>query len=124
MAATILICDDSETIRGLVQAALDGAGYAFVEARDGDESVELARSLKPDLVLLDMMMPRRSGLEVLRELRGDPELAGTPVIMLTARAQAHDRDAAADVGADHYLPKPFSIAELASLVERFLERSR
>jgi CheY-like chemotaxis protein len=120
MAATILVCDNEAPLRALIRATLDQEGYTIVEARDGDESLELARRAAPDLVLLDVTMPRRSGLEVLRELRGDPKLAQTPVIMLTARAQAVDRKAAEAGGADRFLAKPFSPARLAELVEDLL----
>jgi CheY-like chemotaxis protein len=120
MAATILVCDNEEVLRALIRATFDQDRYTIVEARDGDESLERARSAEPDLVLLDMIMPGRSGLEVLRELRSDPTLAQTPVIMLTARAQAADLEAAEAAGADRVLAKPFSPAQLAELVEELL----
>jgi CheY-like chemotaxis protein len=122
MASTVLLCDDEEVLRQLVRATLDNGEYEIVEAADGDESLELARSIRPDLIVLDMMMPARSGLEVLRELRQDPALSRTPVIMLTARARQADQDEAAAAGADRYLAKPFSPLELISLVEDLLER--
>ena len=118
---TVLICDNEEPLRALVRAALDGSGYSIAEARDGDESVDLARELRPDLIVLDMMMPGRTGLEVLAELRADESFADTRVIMLTARAQAADRDAATDAGADRFLPKPFSPLELAAAVDELLD---
>ncbi|MEX2210513.1 MAG: response regulator [Gaiellaceae bacterium] len=120
MAATILICDNEDVLRELVRASLAPASYRLVEARDGDEALEAARRERPDLVLLDMMMPGRSGLDVLAELRGDPELAATPVLMLTARTQEGDRAAAAAAGADGFVSKPFSPQELAEVVERLL----
>jgi CheY-like chemotaxis protein len=120
----ILICDDEDVLRALVRATLDDASYEIAEAEDGDQSIELARSLKPDVILLDMMMPGRSGLEVLELLRADPELVQTPVVMLTARARASDRDAAVAAGADRYLAKPFSPLELISVVEELLEAGR
>lgn len=120
MVATVLVCDDEPVIRALLCATLAGEEYETVEARDGDESLELARSARPDLVILDMMMPGRSGLEVLVELRADPELGETAVLMLTARTQAADRAAVAERGADRYLAKPFSPAELLSVVEELL----
>jgi CheY-like chemotaxis protein len=120
MTTTILVCDNEEPLRALIRATLDGSGYRLIEARDGNESLELARSARPDLILLDVMMPGRSGLEVLRELRSEPAFAETPVIMLTARAQAADREAAQAVGADCFLAKPFSPAQLAELVEEIL----
>jgi two-component system, OmpR family, phosphate regulon response regulator PhoB len=124
VVATVLLCDDEEVLRQLVRATLDNGEYSIVEATDGDESLELARRLRPDLIVLDMMMPGRSGLEVLQELRGDPNLGSTPVIMLTARARQADREAAAAAGADRYLAKPFSPLELISLVEELLEGGR
>jgi len=120
MESTILVCDNEEILRGLVRASLDGNGYTLVEARDGDEAVEQARLVQPDLILLDMMMPGQSGLEVLAELRRDPELRGIPVIMLTARAQVTDRDAAHLAGADRFLAKPFSPLELDRVVKELL----
>lgn len=86
------------------------------------EALEHARLVRPDVVLLDPMMPGKSGLNVLEELRSDPDLAGTRVIMLTARTQASDRQAAAAAGADVFLPKPFSLAGLASTIETLLGR--
>ena len=121
MPTTVLVCDDEDVLRALVRATLDGGDYAIVEARDGDEALARALAERPDLILLDMMMPGRSGLDVLAELRRDPELAKTPVIMLTARTQASDREAADRAGANRYLAKPFSPLELASLVEECLE---
>jgi CheY-like chemotaxis protein len=116
----VLICDNEESLRALVRGALEIGGYDLVEAREGHESVALARAWEPDLIVLDMMMPGRTGLEVLSELRSESRFAATPVIMLTARAQAADRDAAADAGATEFLPKPFSPLQLAALVEELL----
>ena len=120
MAATILVCDNEDALLALIRATFDHEDYAIVEARDGDESLDRARTAAPDLMLLDVMMPGRSGLEVLRELRNDPALARMPVIMLTARAQAADLEAAKAAGADRFLAKPFSPAQLAELVEDLL----
>jgi CheY-like chemotaxis protein len=121
MPTTVLLCDDEEALRQLVRATLDNGRYEILEAADGDESLELARRLRPDLLVLDMMMPGRSGLDVLRELRADEGFARTPVIMLTARAQLADREAAAAAGAERYLAKPFSPLALISMVEELLE---
>lgn len=117
--AKILICDNEEPLRALVRAALDG--HEIHEARDGDESLDRARALRPDLIVLDMMMPGRSGLDVLQTLRADPELAGIRVVMLTARAQASDHAAAEHAGADRFVIKPFSPSRLAAAVEELLE---
>lgn len=120
MLPKVLVCDNEEVLRALVRGALEIGDYEILEARDGDESVELARAMEPDLIVLDMMMPGRTGLEVLEELRAEPRFAETPVIMLTARAQTVDRKAAVEAGASHFLPKPFSPLALASLVEELL----
>jgi CheY-like chemotaxis protein len=124
MPSRILVCDNEAVLRALVRDALAIGDYDIVEARDGDESVEAAKTSEPDLIVLDMMMPGRTGLEVLEELRAEPRFAETPVIMLTARAQAADRQAAADAGASHFLSKPFSPLQLASLVEELLNGHR
>lgn len=122
MAPLVLVCDDEEPLRALVRASLAGEGYEVAEAADGDEALALARRRRPDLILLDMMMPRRSGVDVLAELKRDPELAGTPVVMLTARTQLADREAASAAGADRFLAKPFSPTELALVVGELLRR--
>jgi DNA-binding response OmpR family regulator len=118
--ATLLICDDEDVLRQLIRATLDER-YTLVEARDGDEALRCARERRPDLILLDMMMPGRSGLDVLGELRSDPELAPVPVIMLTARTQAVDREATQEAGAERFLAKPFSPRELLAIVSDVLE---
>jgi CheY-like chemotaxis protein len=119
--AKVLVCDNEEPMRALVCGALDLGDYEIVEAHDGHESVRLARACDPDLIVLDMMMPGRTGLEVLSELRAEDRFAETPVVMLTARAQAQDRAAALAAGVSHFLPKPFSPLELASVVEELLD---
>jgi CheY-like chemotaxis protein len=124
MSHTVLVCDNEEVLRGLVRATLEGSGYALLEARDGEDALEQARRVRPDVILLDMMMPGRSGLEVLAELRRDPELRGIPVVMLTARAQVADRDAAERAGANRFLAKPFSPLKLARVVEELLDNGR
>jgi CheY-like chemotaxis protein len=124
MPPQVLACDNEEPLRALVCGALAIGDYDIVEACDGDESVDLARSFEPDLIVLDMMMPGRTGLEVLQELRADARFVETPVVMLTARAQAADRQAAEDAGTSHFLPKPFSPLALASLVEELLNGHR
>jgi DNA-binding response OmpR family regulator len=125
MTPTILVCDDEDVLRALVRASLDNGAYRIVEAANGDEALALAQSEQPDLIVIDMMMPGRTGVEVVAELRKDETLTGTPVIMLTARAQVADRVAAQGAGADLYLTKPFSPIALAAAVEELLlERAR
>ena len=121
MPAKVLVCDNEEALRSLVKEALELNDYEILEACDGDESVDLARACDPDLIVLDMMMPGRTGLDVLSELRAEERFAELPVIMLTARAQAQDRQAAVDAGVSRFLPKPFSPLELASIVEQLLD---
>jgi CheY-like chemotaxis protein len=116
----VLVCDDEPVLRMLVRATLEQGDYTVLEASDGDEALARTRAAHPDLILLDMMMPGRSGSDVLHELRADAATAETPVIMLTARAQAADREAMNLAGADHYLTKPFSPVGLAALVEEVL----
>ena len=121
---TVLVCDDEAPLRQLVCAALEDSDCSIVEASDGDQALALAQRLHPDVIVLDMMMPGRSGLEVVTALRADSSFVETPVVFLTARAQTTDRKAAAAAGADHFLSKPFSVVELASLVEKLLGGSQ
>ncbi len=117
----ILLCENEQTLRNLLRASLDGLGHEIHEAANGEEGLRLAHQLVPDLVLLDMMMPGRSGLEVLQELRADPALADIAVVMVTARVQADDREGALAAGADAFLSKPFRPAELVALVSELLD---
>jgi DNA-binding response OmpR family regulator len=115
--ATVLICDDEPALRELIRISLDGP-YEFVEADDGEESLELARSVRPDVIILDMMMPKRNGLEVLTELRREEDLANTRVIVLTAQPAA--REQALHAGADIVMVKPFEPEQIAAAVEEVL----
>jgi DNA-binding response OmpR family regulator len=119
--ATVLICDDEPSLRELIRVSLDGA-YSFAEADDGEKSLEIARRLKPDVVILDIMMPRRSGFEVLSEIRSDDDLANTAVIVLTA--QPATRDEALRHGADAVMVKPFEPSQIAAAVEEVLANRR
>jgi DNA-binding response OmpR family regulator len=115
--ATVLICDDEPSLRELIRISLDGP-YRFLEADDGEESLALARKERPDVVILDMMMPRRSGLEVLTELRREEALANTRVIVLTA--QPATREQALREGADVVMVKPFEPEQITAAVEEVL----
>jgi CheY-like chemotaxis protein len=115
--ATVLICDDEPSLRELIRISLDGP-YRFVEADDGEAALELARRERPDVVILDMMMPRRSGLEVLSALRQEPELAAIPVVVLTA--QPGTREQALREGADRVMVKPFEPEQITAAVEEVL----
>ena len=115
--ATILVCDDDPSLRELVRAVL-GPRYRFVEAADGDEALALAHEDRPDLIVLDVMLPGRSGIEVLEELRNDVDLTTIPVVVITAWSHA-ELDAQV-AGADRFVSKPFDPDELSSAVEELL----
>ena|SRR5918912_3584455 len=115
--ATVLICDDEPSLRELIRVSLDGP-YQIAEAVDGEESLQLARELKPDVMILDLMMPRRNGLEVLAELRGDETFGNTRVVVLTA--QPATREEALRAGADLVMVKPFEPDDISAAVEEVL----
>ena len=116
-AATILVCDDDASLRELVRAVL-GPRYRFVEASDGAEALELARELHPDLIVLDVMLPGLSGIEVLEAIRSDPELAALKVVVITA--WSHAELEAQLAGADRFVSKPFDPDDLSAEVEDLL----
>ncbi|HYZ76288.1 MAG TPA: response regulator [Gaiellaceae bacterium] len=109
---SVLVCDDEPNLRELIRLSL-GPRYAFVEAADGEQALALARALRPQLVILDLMMPRLNGLDVLSKLKADPELMATPVLVVTAQP-ASEEEARAN-GADGVIVKPFGPEELAEL---------
>lgn len=119
----ILIVEDERDIADLIGFNLQRAGYEVIKAHDGLEGTELALRERPDLILLDLMLPGRNGYAVFRELRRDPRTANTPVIILTAKAQTEDRIAGLEAGADDYLTKPFSLKELMLRVHAILKRA-
>jgi DNA-binding response OmpR family regulator len=116
----LLVADDDEDILTLVQLRLSRSGYDVVVARDGEEALRLTRERHPDLAVLDWMMPKASGLDVLRSIRADDDIATTPVVMLTARASENDIEQGFAAGADDYIAKPFSPQELATRVQTIL----
>ena len=133
----ILIADDSATLRRLMAARLEADGYEVIEAADGEEALNLTRSNHPDLLVLDKVMPKLDGFEVVRALRGSPQTKMVPIVMLTGWTSAEDMfggygpgpDAGPEPGAgsgpdvDEYMPKPFSPRELSACVRRTLERT-
>ncbi len=116
----ILCADDDEDILSLVSLRLERAGFRVVQAVDGDAALEAVRTHRPTVAVLDVMMPKRSGYEVLAALRADPALAGLKVILLSARVQESDVERGIDAGADAYLAKPFKAAELVAKVQELL----
>lgn len=118
----VLIADDDPDILELVRFKLEGAGFEVVTAVDGEAALAEARRQPPDLAVLDVMMPKMSGIEVCRALREDAATAAVPVMLLTARSQEVDVERGFGVGASDYLIKPFSPRELVSRVRALLER--
>jgi DNA-binding response OmpR family regulator len=118
----ILIADDDPDILALVSFRLERAGYEVVQARNGEEAVQVALARRPDLAVLDVMMPRIDGYEATRRLRQREETSRMPVILLTARVQEEDIARGFDAGADDYVKKPFSPQELGARVQAVLGR--
>jgi DNA-binding response OmpR family regulator len=114
---TILICDDERLLRELLRASLED-GYRCVDAEDGEAALDLARELRPDLLVLDLMMPGRSGASVLHELRADDALRETPVVVVSA--WSHDEARAAVAAAERFVQKPFAPDELRAIVDDLL----
>lgn len=118
----LLVADDDRDIRDLVAFKLGQAGYEVQAVEDGVAALDAARADLPALVVLDVMMPGLSGVDVTRELRSDPRTASVPIILLTARAQEADVENGFATGADDYVVKPFSPRELVSRVQAVLAR--
>jgi two-component system, OmpR family, phosphate regulon response regulator PhoB len=114
---TILIADDDPSLRRLIRETLNPARHVCLEAPDGDAAWALLQQGHPDVALLDMRMPGRTGVEIVRALRADPALVATRVIMLSGLKSPNDREAGLVAGADYYLTKPFSPLELLGLIE-------
>lgn len=120
---TVLVVDDEPTIRALVRAALEPAGVRVVEAADGVTALESVEADRPDLILLDIALPRMSGLDVCRRLKAQRETADIPVLLLTGLVLHIDAGAVDDVGAQGVIAKPFSPAKLVSQVAATLPRA-
>jgi CheY-like chemotaxis protein len=110
------VADDDPVMRQVLQVTLERGGHDVMLAADGAEALALARARLPDALLLDAMMPGLHGFEVCRQLKGDPATRAMPVVMVTARAAASDRDRGLAAGADAYVTKPFSPKELLALL--------
>ena len=124
MGQRILVVDDDREIVRLVRAYLEQSGYEVLTAGDGETALHILRRERPDLMLLDLMLPGRDGLDVTRVVRGDTGLAAMPIIMLTARVEDHDKIVGLELGADDYVTKPFKPGEVIARVRAVLRRSR
>ncbi len=124
LARTILVVEDEKEIQELLAHYLRKEGFTPVLAPDGETAILKARKEKPDLVLLDILLPKADGLEVLRAIRSDETIGRTPVVMLTAKGDETDRVVGLELGADDYIPKPFSPREVVARIKAILRRSR
>lgn len=124
MPGRILVVDDEDSVRQLFQIVLQHEGYEVLLATNGAEALLAAHREKPDLIILDWMMPVMDGMSALRQLRADPATSPIPILMLTARQSDTDTTAALVVGADVYLTKPFEPHEVLSLISRLLPDDR
>jgi len=123
MAQRILVVDDDTEIVRLLRAYLEQEGYQVLAAYDGEEALHVIRRERPDLVVLDLMMPKRDGWDVTRTLRRAPDLSDTPIIMLTARVDDQDKIVGLELGADDYVTKPFNPREVVARVRAVLRRA-
>jgi DNA-binding response OmpR family regulator len=117
----IIVADDENDILLLVRTALQSAGHEVLTATDGQAALEIIREVKPDLAILDIMMPGKTGIDVLQEMKADPEIGAIPVIMLTGLSQREKIQTALDTGADYYIVKPFEYNDLLSKVDLAME---
>jgi two-component system alkaline phosphatase synthesis response regulator PhoP len=122
MGARVLVVDDEAPIRLLCRVNLEAEGMEVLEAGDGPSGLEAARRERPDVVLLDVMMPGLDGWRVAEELLEDPETSGIPIVFLTARAELRDRARGLDLGGLDYVTKPFNPVELAPLIREVIAR--
>ena len=120
MAKRVLVCDDEPYIVESVSYVVRKAGYEVLVAEDGEEALRAAREERPDLVFLDIMMPRLSGYEVCRRLKQDPATRDIYIVMLTARGQQEDEQKALELGADEFMTKPFSPRKMRAKLEEVL----
>ena len=120
-APVVLVVDDDATIRRLLQITLETEGFTVTTAGDGVEGLRMAQEVpRPDLVLLDIMMPGMDGLQVCHTLKNDPATADTPVVLLSAKAQSHDIELGMRVGANDYITKPPDLLDLVARVRQLL----
>jgi two-component system alkaline phosphatase synthesis response regulator PhoP len=124
MPQRILVVDDDPAIVKVVRSYLEQAGYAVLTATDGERALQILRHDRPDLVVLDVMLPNRDGWEITRSIRADAALAATPIILLTARVDDTDKIVGLEMGADDYITKPFNAREVVARVRALLRRAQ
>lgn len=124
MPGTVLLIEDEPNIIEAIRFLLSRDGWNVATHDDGVDAVETVRRVRPDLLILDVMLPGRSGMDILRDLRGDAEWRGLPVLMLTARGQSRDRDMAERAGASRFMTKPFSNQDVLNAVRDLLDAGR
>jgi two-component system alkaline phosphatase synthesis response regulator PhoP len=122
MTQRILVVDDDKSIVKVLAGYLEQSGYQVITAHDGESALHALRRERPDLILLDLMMPNRDGWEVTQIVRADSALAATPIIMITARIEDTDKIVGLELGADDYIPKPFNPREVVARVKALLRR--
>ena len=120
--AKILIVDDEQDIADLVSYNLEKEGFETIKAYDGGDVLKTVKTQKPDLIILDLMLPRMNGLDLCKAIRANPETAHLPIIMLTAKADEIDKIIGLEIGADDYMTKPFSVKELMARVRSIFRR--
>lgn len=120
----VLVVDDEKNILDIIKFNLEVEGYEVITSREGEEALRLVKELKPDLILCDIMMPELDGLEVCRRLKADGRTNQIPVVMLSARTQAHDKVASIEAGADDFITKPFDFSDLVARITINLIRTR
>jgi DNA-binding response OmpR family regulator len=121
---TVLVIDDDPVILELLRVNFEIEGFHVVTAKDGDEGFALAQKLQPDVVISDIMMPRRDGLQLLSDLKSDPSTETLPVILLSAKAQKSEVEHGLDMGADDYITKPFDPIQLIDRLNAVVGKSR
>lgn len=120
----ILVVDDEALILDALKVRLEASGYEVLTALNGQEALDKARTLNPDLIILDVLLPKVDGYEVARLLKFDTKYKHIPIIMLTAKTQDSDKKIGRDVRADEYITKPFDAKELVELIKKHIEKKR
>jgi DNA-binding response OmpR family regulator len=120
MAQKILVVDDEQDVVKILKVRLEAAGYAVIAAYDGQEGLDMAHNEKPDLIVLDLMLPKLNGYQVCRMLKFDSAYQAVPIIMLTARASEEDQKLSQEAGADAYMTKPFEPEQLLAKIRELL----